>query len=142
MKKFLIVAVLSAMFFLQGCTMQPENKPAASAQISVASEKPSVAASVQQSSSASAESTPVPSASQKSIDATGVYQGQADSNFIEIKIAGQPEDHAYMVFMLTGELKNNFDSFSLKTGDRVQISYYKNKDGQLVLTNLSKQKDK
>jgi len=72
------------------------------------------------------------------LEATGIYQGQADSNFIEIKIYGQPEETAYMVFMLTGDIKSRFEKMDLKTGDAVQLIYYKNESGQLVLTNLVK----
>ncbi len=30
------------------------------------------------------------------LEATGVFQGQADEDFIEIKLDGQPEDSAFM----------------------------------------------
>jgi Cu/Ag efflux protein CusF len=79
---------------------------------------------------------------EKQIYATGVYQGQADSNFIEIKILGKPQETAYMVFMLTGDIKNNFEKKGLKTGDAVEIEYYKNNFGQLILTWLEKLQNK
>lgn len=72
------------------------------------------------------------------ITATGEYVGQADSNFIEIsvnEVAGETTDR---VFMLSENVKENFDSFNLKTGDKVQFVYEPNEYGQLVIFTISK----
>lgn len=131
-------------------TPEEEGPPTPAAQPSESKEaavSPTPSASPEEESpSASAEScqteesiAQAPSGSVEEIIATGVYQGQADNNFIEIKIDGQSEDTAYMVFMLTGTIKDNFEDLGLNTGDSVQLTYYKNEAGQLVLTQLSLQ---
>ena len=43
---------------------------------------------------------------------TGAYQGQIDSNFIQVAF-GVPEEKATMVFMLADELRNESKIFNL-----------------------------
>lgn len=52
---------------------------------------------------------------------SGRYAGQADSNFIEIKISGVPDENAAKVFMLSE--KNEFNDLGLETGDDIKFDY-------------------
>lgn len=54
---------------------------------------------------------------------SGIYAGQIDSNFIEIKISGVPEEKAIRAFQLSEEVKNRFDEYGLETGDEIRFTY-------------------
>lgn len=69
---------------------------------------------------------------------TGRYVGQIDSNFIEIKISGVPEELAAKSFMLSEELKNNFGSLNLNTGDNIKFKFKMNTDNQVVIYEIEK----
>ncbi len=69
---------------------------------------------------------------------TGRYQGQADSNFIEIKISGVPDAVAAKVFMLSEEIKGEFDQLELKKDDEIRFSYFKDQNEQLVIVEIKK----
>ena len=69
---------------------------------------------------------------------SGRYQGQADSNFIEIKISGVPDEKATKVFMLSDDLKEKFDQLKLKKNDEIKFSYFQNKNEQLVIVEIVK----
>jgi hypothetical protein len=153
----LFVMLLMVIAGLFGCTQQSANVQSPEPTAAVSQTSPATQETVEAAASQSPSATPeeegpptpaqscqpadpvsqAPSGSVEEIIATGVYQGQADNNFIEIKIDGQSEDTAYMVFMLTGTIKDNFEDLGLNTGDGVQLTYYKNEAGQLVLTQLS-----
>ncbi len=140
MKKtlFIISAALASVMVFASCSAGPEAGGSATPAETAATES---AAQTSASASPSAEETsaaPVQS-EPETVRAEGIYQGQADNNFIEIKIAVEPEETAYKVFMLTGEIKDGFEALGLDTGDTVSLSYYENEVGQLVLTELSKQ---
>jgi len=55
---------------------------------------------------------------------TGAYQGQIDSNIIEITISGVPEEKATRAFVLSDELKGEFDNIHLSTGETIKFRYY------------------
>ncbi len=69
---------------------------------------------------------------------SGSYVGQADSNFIEITISGVPIEKASKVFMLSPEIKENFDSYALETDDQIQFDYSENEDGQFIIYGIRK----
>lgn len=69
---------------------------------------------------------------------SGRYIGQADSNFIEIKISGVPDEMDPSVFMLSDEAKEGFDALDLETEDNVQVKYYINENNQKVITKITK----
>lgn len=69
---------------------------------------------------------------------SGRYTGQADSNFIEIKISGVPDEKAAKVFMLSENLKKSFSDLGLETGDAVRFDYYVNEHQQNVLVKIEK----
>lgn len=69
---------------------------------------------------------------------SGRYSGQADSNFIEIKISGVPDEKSAKVFMLSDELKESFNGLKLKSGDNIRFDYYVNENGQNVITLIEK----
>lgn len=69
---------------------------------------------------------------------SGRYQGQADSNFIEIKISGVPDDKATKVFMLSEELKAKFEQLKLKKDENIKFEYFQNKNEQMVITEIEK----
>lgn len=143
-KTALIFVLLIVIAILGGCASGVSGQQSSAS--APASEAPSAApkeedppVSVQPSATEKAETqAPSPSEVPEEINDTGVYQGQADNNFIEIKLDSQPEESAYMVFMLTDGMKSNFDDLQLETGECVQLRYYKNEAGQLVLVALSR----
>ncbi len=69
---------------------------------------------------------------------TGTYQGQIDSNFIEIAISGVPEENATKVFMLFGELKEKFDEMQLSTGEGITFQYFINEAEQNVIRKIQR----
>lgn len=69
---------------------------------------------------------------------SGRYQGQADNNFIEIKISGVPDEKATKVFMLSEKVKEKFSELKLKTGDEVKFQYYENEHAQPVIVDITK----
>jgi uncharacterized membrane protein YdfJ with MMPL/SSD domain len=132
-KTAIIIALLVLLLTVAGCAAMPQASGSATQTAApVASES-----AAQASASPSAQESAVQS-EPAVVSAEGIYQGQADNNFIEIRIAGEPDETAYKVFMLTGEIKDNFEALGLDTGDNVSLSYYENENGQLVLTELAK----
>ncbi len=58
----------------------------------------------------------------------GVYQGMADNNFFEV----QKEDtDECKVFMITEDMRADFESMELLKGDPVRVEYTENSYGQL-----------
>lgn len=55
---------------------------------------------------------------------TGAYQGQIDSNIIEITISGVPEEKATRAFVLSDELKGEFENIHLSTGETIKFRHY------------------
>ena len=55
---------------------------------------------------------------------TGDYQGQIDSNIIEITISGVSEEKATRAFMLSDELKDEFENIQLSIGETIKFRYY------------------
>ncbi|KUO65861.1 MAG: hypothetical protein APF84_00980 [Gracilibacter sp. BRH_c7a] len=69
---------------------------------------------------------------------SGRYSGRADSNSIEIKISGVPEEMSYKVFMLSEELKDNFDGLNLQTNEVIKFKYTLNEHNQGVIFEISR----
>ncbi|MHB1126991.1 MAG: protease complex subunit PrcB family protein [Bacillota bacterium] len=69
---------------------------------------------------------------------SGTYTGQIDGNSIEIKISGVPDQLAARAFRLGEQVKKEFESYQLKTGDQVLFTYYANENGQQVITDIKK----
>lgn len=69
---------------------------------------------------------------------SGTYVGQIDSNSIEIKISGVPEEYSPRAFRFSEEIKAMFDSYGLETNDQVWFSYVVNKDNQNVLKSIDR----
>lgn len=69
---------------------------------------------------------------------TGTFQGQIDNSFIEIKISGVPDEKALRVFMLSEEIKSSLEQLKLEKGADIKIQYYKNENGQDVITRIEK----
>lgn len=72
------------------------------------------------------------------LTATGSYVGLADSNSAEIQIDGATENEGYRVFKLSDEIKANYDSLGLETGDRVSIEYQEVENAQPLLLKIEK----
>ena len=68
----------------------------------------------------------------------GEYQGQADSNFVEVKLKNNEGEESYKVFMLSETIKDSFDQLGLNEKDWITITYYINKDGHWVITKIEK----
>lgn len=54
---------------------------------------------------------------------SGRYVGQIDSNSIEIKISGVPDEIAARAFQLSDEVKEKFQEYGFKEGDEVIFDY-------------------
>lgn len=67
---------------------------------------------------------------------SGRYNNQIDSNSIEIKISGVPEEMDPEAFRLSETIKTQFDTYKLKTGDTLKFDYIVNEHGQKVITKL------
>jgi predicted small lipoprotein YifL len=67
---------------------------------------------------------------------TGRYVGQIDNNFIEIMISGVPEEMAFRSFMLSPELRENFDVLALETDQQIKFQFYENNQNQLVVVDI------
>ena len=69
---------------------------------------------------------------------SGRFAGRADSNFIEIKISGVPEEMSYKTFMLSEELKKEFDSLNLEIDQVIKFKYIMNEHDQGVIIEITK----
>ena len=69
---------------------------------------------------------------------SGRFSGRADNNFIEIKISGVPEEMSYRTFMLSEELKKDFDSFNFQIDEVVNFKYTVNEHDQGVIFDISR----
>lgn len=67
---------------------------------------------------------------------SGNYIGQADNNFIEIQISGVPEDIDPKVFMISDEVRADFDALALEMGDTIRFDYYVDEHERNVLITL------
>lgn len=67
---------------------------------------------------------------------TGRYNGQIDSNSIEVKLSGVPEEMDPQVYRLSETLKEKFDTYKLNTGETIKFKYIINGHGQKVLVDL------
>lgn len=122
MKKILLsVMILTLCFYLFGCSAK-----------SNASQPPPEAGDPSQPS----VTTPVIPDGREMMTDSGTYVGQADSNFIEIKISGVPEEKASRVFMLSPELKEGFEDLGLDTGDQIKFDYYVNENKVNVILSI------
>ena len=83
------------------------------------------------------EETPQePESQSEMLTDSGTYQGQADSNFIEIAISGVPEENAAKVFMLSPDLKESFEELGLEGGEVILFQYYINENEQNVIMEI------
>lgn len=71
---------------------------------------------------------------------TGTYQGQIDSNFIEIAISGVSKENAIKVFMLSDDIKKEFDGMELSVGEDIKFQYFVNESEQNVIVKIEKMK--
>jgi hypothetical protein len=69
---------------------------------------------------------------------SGRYVGQIDSNFIEIKISGVPDEKAAKSFKLSDEIKANFEEYELETEDNIKFNYIENENGNNVIVSIEK----
>lgn len=69
---------------------------------------------------------------------TGTFQGQIDNNFIVIAVSGIPEEEAIKVFMLSDDIKKEFDGMELGIGEVIKFQYYSNENGQNVIVKIEK----
>ena len=64
----------------------------------------------------------------------GEYVGQIDGNSIEVKINGEATE-----LYFSPEISDTFSSKKLKSKDKVTLSFYKNKNGQNILSAIDKE---
>lgn len=69
---------------------------------------------------------------------TGVYQGQIDSNSVEIEV-NKGTEKVPTAFQLSEELKRELAETDLGTGDKVTFTYETSREGQPLLTEIAKQ---
>lgn len=70
---------------------------------------------------------------------SGRYEGQADSNFIEITIADGQGNAAFRAFQLNDALKERFDDLGLEIGDIIIFTYEEREGQNPLLTSLEKE---
>jgi hypothetical protein len=69
---------------------------------------------------------------------SGRFVGQADSNFIEVRISGVPEEIDPRVFRLGDEVKEKFEQYNLETDDEIIFIYISDENGYDVIIDLNK----
>lgn len=69
---------------------------------------------------------------------TGTYQGQIDNNFIEIAISGVSKEKAIKVFMLSDDVKKEFDDMELSIDEVVKFQYFTNENEQSIIVKIEK----
>lgn len=80
---------------------------------------------------------PVTNNTQTKID-TGRYVGQIDSNSIEIRLSGVPDEISAKAFRLNDSLKANFQAYALQKDDQIKFSFIPQNEGQPVIINIEK----
>lgn len=71
--------------------------------------------------------------------ASGIFEGQADSNFIEVTVESSSGGlEGIMVFMLDDEVKKEFYKIGLETGDKISFEYKTNEYNQYIIVKLKK----
>ncbi|OQB24224.1 MAG: Membrane-bound protein LytA precursor [Firmicutes bacterium ADurb.Bin182] len=68
----------------------------------------------------------------------GEYVGLIDNNFIEIKISGLPEEEAYASFMLSEEVRGEFEELKLNSGELVRFEYERPDEGPPVIVRIER----
>lgn len=68
---------------------------------------------------------------EKPVTAAASYEGQIDSNSIEVKIDNKP-----VALFFSESVKASFKPGSFTKGAKVEVTYYKNDKGQLILTSV------
>lgn len=148
MKKIFIILMVSTMcaLFLIGCMKKVEtqdNKPADNDPNITTEQTTERVTQVQETQAevVTEATTPVETEATQgtqNLTDSGSYVGRADNNFIEIKISGVPEENASKVFMLSEEVRTNFDSYNLQTGEAIQFDYATNEDGQTIIYRIKR----
>ncbi|MCX8128784.1 MAG: hypothetical protein N3I35_01635 [Clostridia bacterium] len=69
---------------------------------------------------------------------TGTFSGAIDSNFIEIKISGVPDEKAAKAFMLSENIKEDFKTDGFEPGNTVKFIYILNQHNQPVILKIEK----
>lgn len=76
---------------------------------------------------------------QETLTGSGTYVGQIDTNSIEIKVSGVPDDTASKAFQLDEKLKDNFEAkHGLQSGDQVKFSYFVDEYERPILMTIEK----
>lgn len=68
---------------------------------------------------------------------SGRYNGQIDSNSIEIKISGVPGGMEPQAFRLSELIKEKFNTYKLNVGDAIRFNYIVNEHGQNIILELT-----
>lgn len=63
--------------------------------------------------------------------ASGTYVGQMDGNSIEVTIDGNPT-----AFYFSEAVKESFDAKAYKKDAKVEVTFYKNENGQTILNSI------
>lgn len=69
---------------------------------------------------------------------TGRFSGLVDANSFEVKISGVPDVIAYKIFMLTDDVREDFEDLNFQEDDEIRIYYYETPEGQLIITEIEK----
>lgn len=69
---------------------------------------------------------------------TGTYVGQIDNSSVEIEVDGYPQPTKARAFQLSDNLKNRWDSISIKEGDKVTIRFANRDEQTPILLEISK----
>jgi len=88
------------------------------------------------SNSSEEENSQEPAPQNENLTDTGIYQGQVDSNSIEIAISGVPGENAVKVFILSELLKEKFGELGLTGGETIRFQYFINESNQNVIMEI------
>ncbi|MCM8711488.1 hypothetical protein M2651_10690 [Clostridium sp. SYSU_GA19001] len=130
MKKF-IITFLSILLLITGLTACSTSKIENNQKVSVSEQSKSEPASVSADTSTKDNKTDKPTEKQNLTTSSGIYVGQIDGNSVEIKVDNKPT-----AFYFSDAVKESFDSNAYKEGCKVEITYYKNNNGQTILNSI------
>ena len=68
----------------------------------------------------------------------GVYVGQADSNFIEVKIIDEKGNENFRVFGMVDSIKKKFSELKLEEGNLISFNYMEQEVGNPIIVNITK----
>ena len=67
----------------------------------------------------------------------GWYVGQIDATTIEVIVRSDSGENEAMSYILSDDVRNQFDSYRLETEDSIEFGYVENQNGQNMIVNIA-----